>query len=327
MNKLGWVLRILVSPALLIWLFAKMDYSALGENLANAELRWLLLPHLLTPVTFLCCLWRWQILHRARGLHISNRDALRYMFIGHFISNFFPSNVGGDVARATLVTRQTGTARWSTAAGTVVVDRVTGLLGLFVVLPCAVALHFDWIRGLGLLLPLGAACAGIVVLTVFIFSDWGAGLLSWMGRWRLTRKPIAVIRDLHDAMLAFRKTPRAVAGAVAVSALFYVVSGLQVYCLLLAFPDVTVPWTTQIVTFGAVSLLAMLPISFNGYGLQEGGYALLFVSLGFTNNQAVAAAVANRLLSLAISVVGGLIFMASSLRAAEFKHGSSAEAA
>ena len=317
MKPLIKVLRVVVSLGLLLWLVSKVDFSSLGADLAGADLKWFFIPNLLTPLTLGCGIWRWQILMRARGIRVRHANASRYMIIGHFVSNFLPSNVGGDVVRASLVAREAGKDKWSTAAGAVVVDRICGLVGLLVILPIFGAFNFRWLTELKVVYPLAAACAAIAVATVFIFSDWGAGLLAWIGRFRFTQKPMRIVRDLHDSMLAYRSTPAAVVQAIGVSCLFYVVCGLQVFCLLPAFPEVDVAWTSQVVAFCAVSLLAMLPISFNGYGLQEGGYVLFFVSLGFTPTQGVTLALANRVLSLVVSAVGALLLAFSDFSAAE----------
>jgi uncharacterized protein (TIRG00374 family) len=306
-----------VSLSLLGWLLASLDFHELRTTLAGARWTWLIVPHVLTPVTLLCGVWRWQTLLRSRNVVIPNGAAWRYLVMGCFVSNFLPSNVGGDVARASLVARHGAGHRWSASAGAVVVDRVCGLVAILVVLPIFAGFHYRWLHDLGVILPLACACAGILTLTVFVFSDWAAGLLHWLGRMPLLRKPAAIASELHDAMVTFRRQPRAIAAAIGISSIFYVVSGVQVWCLLLAFPQVDVAWSTMVITFAAVSLLAMLPVSINGYGVQEGGYVFFLASLGFTHNAAVALALANRLLSIAISVAGAVFFAFSDLSRAE----------
>jgi len=305
---MGRILRILVSIALLCFLLLQLDFGTLRESIREARLEWVLIPHFLSVATMMLCAVRWQLLLRAHSVRIGTRASTRYLLIGHFFSNFLPSNVGGDVVRASLATRAAGKEHWPTIAASVVVDRLTGLLAIFLVLPAGIALHYEWVRSTNIIGPLAIACAAFLVLAVAVFTDFGVGLLARVARVPWLGKPVRLVQKLHDAMLEYRKDRTGVVGAVGLSITFYLVAAFQMALLLRAFPAVDVAWTTQIVALCAISLLAMIPVSFNGYGVQEGGYVLLLVSLGFTQNQAILLALGNRLFSVLVSVVGGVAF-------------------
>lgn len=307
------LLKIALSIILLGWLLAQVDYGSLRSYLVGAEYWWYFVAIATLPVTVWCGLRKWQILMASRGLAIEGRLLYRYFLVGHFFGNFFPSNVGGDIVRASLVTRHAGRQYWTIATGSVLVERLTGLVGLFVVLVVGALLHYDWFVSLNIVYPVLFAILGFVAAMLFVFSDIGSGLLSVVGRVPFLNKPVGLVRKLHDLMLEYRNDKAELIECVVISVFFYLINALQLWLLLRMFPPVTVEWTTQLVTFTVTSLIAMIPISFNGYGIQEGGYTFLLGSLGYTFTGALAIALLFRGLSIVLSIVGGIIFATSDL--------------
>lgn len=307
------ILKIALSIILLGWLVAQVDYDSLQSYLVGAEYWWYLVALATLPVTVWCGQYKWKILMASRGLTVEGRLLYRYFLVGHFFGNFFPSNVGGDIVRASLVTRHAGRQYWTIATGSVLVERLTGLVGLFIVLVVGALLHYDWFMSLNVVYPVLFALIGFIGAMAFIFSDIGSGFLSVLGRVPLLKKPVGLIQKLHDLMLEYRDDKAELIECVGISVFFYLINALQLWLLLRMFPPVLAEWTTQLVTFTVTSLIAMIPISFNGYGIQEGGYTFLLGSLGYTFTGALAIALLFRGLSIVLSIVGGIIFATSDL--------------
>jgi glycosyltransferase 2 family protein len=72
---------------------------------------------------------RWFFLVRALGLPFQVRDAVRLGFIGNVFNLVIPGAVGGDVIKAAFLCREQ--ARKTQAVASMVIDRLLGLLGLF----------------------------------------------------------------------------------------------------------------------------------------------------------------------------------------------------
>jgi uncharacterized protein (TIRG00374 family) len=72
---------------------------------------------------------RWFLLARALDLPFRPGDALRLGFIGTLFNFVIPGAIGGDFVRAAFLAREQ--KRKSAAVATVVIDRLVGLLGLF----------------------------------------------------------------------------------------------------------------------------------------------------------------------------------------------------
>jgi len=307
------LLRLVVSLSLLGWLLAKVDYASLGRILARADLEWLLLPHLLTLITFSCCVVKWRLLLRAQGLVVSTQSLARYYLVGLFFSNFLPSNVGGDVVRATMLTRRAGGRWWTVAGSSVLIERLTGLFGLFLMLGLGIVLHRRWVTSLHVLMPIGVAFGGILAVVAVLFTGAGVAMLGALSRVKLLARPVALLDEFHKNLLRYRRTPGVIVKCLGLSCIFYAASSLQVAWLCNVFPQVESSWSVQLVVFGATSLLGLLPVAVNGYGVQEGGYVVFLTSLGYTLDQSLIVAFGFRAISLSLSFLGGILFAAGNV--------------
>jgi hypothetical protein len=58
------------------------------------------------------------------------------------------------------------------------------------------------------------------------------------------------------------------------------------------------------------SFLILVPISFNGLGLQEGAFMLFFGAVGVEPTQAFVLAIGPRISLLVFSLIGGIVYLA-----------------
>jgi uncharacterized membrane protein YbhN (UPF0104 family) len=107
---------------------------------------------------------RWSILVRALGLPFRLRDALRLGFIGNVFNLVIPGAVGGDVVKAAFLAREQ--ARKTQAIASMVIDRILGLLGLFV------------LAGLSGLFAWPSAQEGARALIVVVWAAVAAGFVG-----------------------------------------------------------------------------------------------------------------------------------------------------
>lgn len=138
------------------------------SRIAEVSLHW---PSLLTAfalcggsITLTFVRWYWLV--KAQGFAFQLRDGLRLGFVG-FLFNFVgPGGVGGDVIKAALLAKEQPSRR-TTAVATVLLDRILGLLALFLIGACAAWFRWDDIRentelvGVVWLLAVGSV-AGVV---------------------------------------------------------------------------------------------------------------------------------------------------------------------
>jgi uncharacterized protein (TIRG00374 family) len=81
-----------------------------------------------------------------------------------------------------------------------------------------------------------------------------------------------------------------------------------VYILLAKELGISVHWGYFFLFFPIVTVIAMLPLSFNGLGMREGMMVFLFAKAGVPASQALALSLTWFFLVTVISLLGGLIF-------------------
>ncbi len=150
MKKRGMnVLRVLISTGALAFLFWKIGLGETLVALRRADLRYLLAAFLLYILSLIIRAYRWFVLLHSLDPTIPFGRLLRLYFVGAFFNAFLPTTYGGDVVRALELTRDTDA---SASVGTVLLDRMTGLLMLFVmglaVLPFHAAQMERWLAWL-----------------------------------------------------------------------------------------------------------------------------------------------------------------------------------
>ncbi|MEO6809824.1 MAG: lysylphosphatidylglycerol synthase transmembrane domain-containing protein [Isosphaeraceae bacterium] len=131
---------------------------------------------------------RWRLLVRALGLPFPVRTALRLGFIGNVFNLVIPGAVGGDLIKAAYLFREFPRKK-TQAGGSIAIDRIIGLLGLFLL--GALAGLAGWQsagRDLRTLIALVwcAAVGGIVGLAVVFTPALYRPFVRWSsGRGRL----------------------------------------------------------------------------------------------------------------------------------------------
>jgi len=300
------VLRVLISVGALAFLFWKIG---LGETLAvlrRADLRYLLAAFLLYTFSLVIRAYRWLVLIRGLDPWVPFGRLLRLYFIGQFFSAFLPSTFGGDVVRALELTQDTNS---SAAIGTVLLDRMTGLLVLFViglaVLPFHAARMAPWLVGL----LLGVAGGGLVV---------GALLLEGRFLRRLTGRLPASLSLAGQGSLA--KVYAAVTGcgwqavlsAFGVSVVFNVVNVL-INWLCGQAVGAGVGLGYFFVVTPLLSVSGLVP-SIGGWGVREAVSTAVFAPVGAGENVAAALGMGLGGVTLAAGLVGGVLYGIEGLR-------------
>src|SRR5438067_6541584 len=132
-KQLTFFAQCLVSIALLYLLLRGLDLPALRSLFATMPLWFYLLSLAVVVGGQTLYAWRWRQVLSASGVPVSAGTAIQQYFIGIFLNNFFPSTVGGDMAKVYYLGRQHG---YRPIAASIVLDRLLSI-GLLAVLATA----------------------------------------------------------------------------------------------------------------------------------------------------------------------------------------------
>jgi uncharacterized membrane protein YbhN (UPF0104 family) len=164
-ERLWLLLRVAVTVGGLIFILTQIDLGDALQRLLRADLRWVAVALLLIMSSLVVRAYRWRLLLRGLGVEMPFGRLVRLYFTGHFFNAFLPTGFGGDVVRILEVKR---TVPGDIAAGTVLLDRLTGLLMLFVLALVALPFRPDALPeqqvALVAAVSLGGLAVGIVLL-------------------------------------------------------------------------------------------------------------------------------------------------------------------
>lgn len=231
---------------------------------------------LLAAPAFLMLAWRWRVLLRAVGVTAPAAEIVRLTFLGNFFGNFGPGGLGGDVVRGLGIARLT--ERKAEAVATLLVDRVTGLLGLLLMAVAAVALRYEQLGGLARTLGwlLAAALAG----GALYFAPWLRRLLRLEAL--LSRLPPS-LRRLEQALYGLRERLPAVAAATGITMLLQLcmIGAIRIAGEALGIREATLWHYLAIVPIAY--LFNALPVSPGGFGLLEAAFQQLLLEAGLAS--------------------------------------------
>ncbi len=258
----GNLVRVGISLLTLGVLFWQVGGSDLLETLKHVDSRFLVVAWLLFLSGIVVRVFRWRALLLGLGLRLSIWRLLKLYLIGGFFNAFLPSGFGGDVVRVLELGHD---AEDSAAAfGTVLVDRMTGILSLLAlglgVLPFARDLT-PWLRGLFVAVAGGGLIAGGLVLQgtwLRRITGWLPGKLSLVGEGKLAQVYAAVTGC----------GSRAIWSALLISTVFNLLN-IMVHWLCARAVGIALGLDFYFVLVPLLSLTLLVPISVGGLGARD----------------------------------------------------------
>ncbi|MGQ0721226.1 MAG: lysylphosphatidylglycerol synthase transmembrane domain-containing protein [Candidatus Eiseniibacteriota bacterium] len=305
MRRAAAALRLAVGLSALAYLLGRVDFGLARETLATVSGAWLAAAFAAQLGAKVFWLLRWDTLLRAAGHRRGWGHLLRLVLVGLFFNNFLPTSVGGDVARGIGLAR--GGVPRATAAASVVLDRLVGVLALAVMAAAGGTVGAVLWPGEGpwaaaVVFAFGAA-ALLVVLTRPRVMAWAAS-----GR----AVPVALrgkLARMADAVTLVSGRGRVVLVALAYSLGLSACSALFHWSLARAVA-IPIPLLAFFVIVPTVMMFASLPITLNGLGLREVGFVTFLARLGAPTSAAAVFAFLAFALPLVFALAGGLLFVA-----------------
>ncbi len=298
------ILKIVVSLALLAFIFSSIKMDVFVAVVRQANPWWLLLALGMMLLGVVIRAYRWQILLDAIGVPVPLGELTQIYFIGFLFNNLLPSGLGGDAIRMVELSRHA--ERGSDAVTSVVVDRFLGLSALQAI--AIIALLFDW----------GSVPPAVAFFTVAIFLGGLAigfllinrplylGLRAKIGLFRR----LTNIKMLGSLAESFQRYPlEALGRAYLVSFVFNLtLIAMNVFIGLALGAQATL---AQYAVFVPItSLVLLLPISFAGLGVREETYRQLFSQVGVPGEIAVAMSLLVYIFgNVFTGLIGGVIYL------------------
>lgn len=250
--------------------------------------------------------YRWFLLVRALELPFTRRDAFRLGMIGTLFNIVIPGAVGGDVVKAAYFAGEQ--QRKGRAIASIVIDRIVGLIGLFL-LAAATGAWF-WpslngrVRGVVVAAWIALGVSSLILVLCFAMNPNGPVARRLSRRKRGAR----FVGEMHATGLAYRKRPGVVVLGVAMAAVTHVGNVLAFASASHAlYPAAEVPTLAQnLMIVPLVLFSTAIPLPFGALGASEGVSAVLFRSVAFRGG--AVAMLAFRLLQFGGAGLGAVVY-------------------
>jgi uncharacterized membrane protein YbhN (UPF0104 family) len=273
MQLAGTILAIV----LLIALVKGEGWSEVLKAFAKIKLNNLIWVALLFVTSRIATILRWHMLLRSGGVDIRFKDSAALTFTGLFASNFLPTTIGGDVVRLAGAI-QMGFDR-AVCLASIAADRLIGLLGMSMTLP--IGLAYSW---------------NLIALNNASFLFLG-----------LIQKPIAFLKRTFSVFGIWLKQPAALLRSLFFAWINMLCLFASIYILVKDLGALA-PFWMMAGLWSLTYFITLVPISINGYGLQELSFTFLLTH------------VAGMLpaMSLSVALLIRIYFLLSSLPGAFF---------
>jgi glycosyltransferase 2 family protein len=346
-KHLGILLRCGVSAGILYFIFKAIlqkedplhpwtvGAAKLWADLTAPDPLWLLAGVAFFSMICVVNIERWQIILRVQHIELSFWRATELFFIGHFFNSFMLGSTGGDVVKAYYAAQETHHKK-AEAVMTIIIDRLIGLIGLFAVAAVMMLANLKLLFNNEQLKPMAISVMCIFgALLLGLFVGFWPGLGKFLHEWRervfhrgykrqfwrklfpqdkLDRwaERFAGIRENVKKMIGAYQAYAAHKPALIKTFLLALVTHVSLIFSALCFGKslgIHVNPGFYFVMVPAINCIAAVPITINGLGVREGLFVAGFAAGGVPNEKALLLSLLSFAVSLAFSVVGGVVYL------------------
>jgi glycosyltransferase 2 family protein len=270
----SYILRAVLGVGILSFVLSRLNLSHLLHLLSHERPAYFLAATAIYVFGQMVATCRWQILARMIGVVGGYLEFLLYFFIGAFTNLFVPGLVGGDAARALYLGRRHH--QMGKAVASVVADRGFGLLALIWLTVACVAI-----------LGRGIFPSAVITPIFLVGAATGAGYLLMPVLAGLERYAPRRIASTIAMLSPYLRGRLALIPAIALSLALHLIQVAAQYVLALGL-GLNIPFWMFLLCVPTTNTLASLPLTFNGLGLREGIYVVLFGMVGVGKADAAA---------------------------------------
>lgn len=288
-----FLLRIGLSVCLLAWLMSRANLNDLLTAFLDLSFFVWAIAFLMYLASQVISSIRWYFLAHALDFTGPWSIYLKYHFVGLYFNLFLPTNIGGDVLKMHFISR--GEPKKLRATYSILADRLFGLAAMFLLGAGAVLVghgilphYFEHLLRV----------AGICIILSFLGLPMAYKLLSSI--WPKIGKRLAVF-------LVFWEKPKALFAALSLSVVLQAL-GIGAVAFLAKDMGLNPPVAFYFAAFPMVAILTILPISFNGMGIREGGFIFFLGLKGISAEKALTLSLSFFAIQIAASLIGGLAY-------------------
>ena len=321
------VIRITVGIVLaygLIHVTLKSTGGDIWTEIMRAQMPILLLALLFHGVAIAIPIYRWNLLLRVQGFYLKPWDLVRLSMIGIFFNLAIPGAVSGDLVKMGFLTQHTR-GRGAEAILTVMLDRVLGVIGLFIVatlvilyyLPFLLALEQEYrsIQFAALTVGIVSAC-GILGLVFLKFRQSLNGYLRINGiasyaEQKLPKSVSSTLIRFKKALDLYRHNFVTIASAILLSIVIHSCLAINLFMVGKSIGENALCLSDYFLATQISTAIGAIPLTPGGIGMRDATIAMAFSALHASPEKLGVLPVIMTLIIVFWRLIGGVIFVIS----------------
>jgi uncharacterized protein (TIRG00374 family) len=295
-NSAKLSLKILVSSALLGYIFYSNDLSNIGKIIASSDLNLVLVSILLVIINYVFSSIRWYFL-----LLEKQRPPLIYMiklyFVGSFFNNFLPTSIGGDAYKIYKLGEKI--ASKTNAFTATFLERFIGMFALIII-----SLY-------GYLTFSGVEVLSFVIIFILGFLAFFLFMIFYP---KYTYKPaklakfFEILDKIHSSFLRYKNHKKIIFYSLLSSFVIQIASIFTQYFVFLSL-STQIPLNYAFFAFPLIFLSGYAIPSVNSLGSQEILYTTFFTNLGVPVGTIISASFLYHFVRLVVSLIGAYYYI------------------
>ncbi|MDD5729593.1 MAG: lysylphosphatidylglycerol synthase transmembrane domain-containing protein [Candidatus Omnitrophica bacterium] len=310
------IFRISISFVLLIFLFNQVDIKRLFSIMKSADLNILLLGFCIFSLNYIFCFLRWEMLLKAVKVFLPFKRVVKSYSGGIFFSLFLPSTIGGDFVRT--VDLAVHTKKPSQIMATVILDRLSGFIGLVTVALLALYFGRSFITDKSVITAMGIITLILVAILLVLFNDFLYWRINYFlksykkasnnNKAGLIHRIRELLKETHSEIHHFRNNKKIILMNLGLSFIIQVISPLTFYFISLSL-GIKLNVLYFFVFLTIIGAITLLPISIGGLGLRDAATIFFFAKVGVAKDMAFAMSLLNFIFILIYAGIGGIIYV------------------
>ncbi|MEF3691988.1 MAG: lysylphosphatidylglycerol synthase transmembrane domain-containing protein [Candidatus Moraniibacteriota bacterium] len=294
--------KVLISLFFVWWIIYKVDWSEVGGYLSGINLFWVSVYIFLYLLGMLVSAYKWKILALHKGIKLSLKEFYKAYFSATFVNNFMPSFVGGDSFKVYRIGKLSG--NFKGAVSSVIMDRLTGLLGGMVLVVFFALLNFDFFLQNNILLLLsGLSLGGLIGL--FVFLEFFRKRKIKTPLKKIDKGLNRVIEEINH----YNGEEKIILKVVGWSFLFNLIGLAGANGVLFLALGIKIGVLDYLSVIFLASVVATVPISINNIGVKEWAYITFFGFFGLSAGAVVSVAITSRIIQMLLSFIAWPIYL------------------
>ncbi len=303
---LAVLLRILISAAIILFLFKNIDAKSLAQVIKSANKALILISSIVFLASYVLALLRWRMLLAAVGIRLPLKRVIASYSAGIFFNLFLPSSIGGDFMRS--VDLSVHTKKPKEIIATVFLDRLSGYIGLVILASLSFVFGGELVREKGTVFALGIIIFILLFSLLVLFNKFIYRLISRFLRSSNPGNIRGLISDLHKEIHIFRHRKTIIIKNIVLSILIQAMAPLS-FALLAFSLGLKVNLVYFFIFIPIIGAITLLPISIGGLGLRDLTTIYFFGKVGIAKDIAFAMSLLNFSFILVFGILGGLLYV------------------